>query len=71
MPQDSTTMWKAQRVQKVAAVAALYSGFRKTSCDDLMIFIGLVFTGIFSGQPHISWENRWFSVDFPRKPIHF
>ena len=23
------------------------------------------FKGIFTGKPHISWENVWFPVDFP------
>ena len=23
------------------------------------------FKGKFTGKPHISWENRWFPVDFP------
>ena len=28
------------------------------------------FTGIFAGKPDISWEDRWFPVDFPFNPLN-
>ena len=24
-----------------------------------------------TGEPHISWKDRWFPVNFPLRPIHW